>query len=378
MALLPIICAARRTLRQMPRQRLIHDGLLWYDSMKPLITLLLTMLSLSSAQADMLHYAQRFTHHSTLLNEARQYSVYLPEDYERQPQQRFPVLYLLDGEKFLLQVAGITQALRAGLNPAIPSLIIVAVHNTDRMRDYTPSHTMVLPNGEPAGAGYAKTGGGPAFMQYLTRELRPLIEGRYRTASPALLVGHSLGGLLTLDTVANDSGLFQGYIALDASLWFDYPHNYQRIERALTHPLKHASSLFIAVANNPFTPGFGRSEFHRDHLRQFARRVAAQPAENLNVTSRYYEEEDHHSVYHLAVYQGLQWLFRGYRLDLTPGAFSRQAVIARYEALNRQLGSQLRPEQENLLDIRDKATRWPQMQISPAEASALLDHYYGQ
>ncbi|MFM5586978.1 alpha/beta hydrolase [Aeromonas rivipollensis] len=346
--------------------------------MTRLIAILLTMITLSSAQADMRHYAERFTHHSTLLGEARQYSVYLPEGYEQQPQQAFPVLYLLDGEKFLLEVAGITQALRAGLNPAIPPLIIVAVHNTDRMRDYTPSHTLVLPNGAPAGAGYAKTGGGPAFMEYLTRELRPLIERRYRTASPALLVGHSLGGLLTLDAVARDSGQFQGYIAIDASLWFDYPANYQRIERALLGPLKHPASLFVAVANNPFTPGFGRSEFHRDQLRQFARSLVAHPGHNLHVTSRYFEEEDHHSVYHLAVYQGLQQLFRGYRLDLTPGLFSRQAVIARYEALNRRLGSQLRPQRESLQAIREKGERWPQMQISVAEVDALLERYYGQ
>ncbi|MGY6037967.1 alpha/beta hydrolase [Aeromonas sp. AE23HZ002T15] len=346
--------------------------------MNRLIAILFTMLSLSSAQADLLHYAEGFSHHSALLNETRQYSVYLPDGYDKQPDQDFPVLYLLDGEKFLLEVAGITQALRAGLNPAIPPLIIVAVHNTDRMRDYTPSHTMALPNGAPAGPGYAKTGGGPAFMQYLTKELRPLIEGRYRTASPALLVGHSLGGLLTLDTVARDEGQFQGYLSVDASLWFDYPHNYQRIERALTQPLKHAASLFIAVANNPYTPGFGRSEFHRDHLRQLAQGVTAKPGQHLHVTNRYFEEEDHHSVYHLAVYQGLQWLFQGYRLDLTPGVFNRQEVIGRYDALNHRLGSALRPEKGGLEDIRDKATRWPQMDISPAEASALLEHYYDQ
>ncbi|MDH1637109.1 hypothetical protein [Aeromonas caviae] len=88
--------------------------------MTRLITLLLTMITLSSAQADMLHYAQRFTHHSALLGETRQYSVSLPQEYEREPGARFPVLYLLDGEKSLLEVVGITRALRAGLNPAIP------------------------------------------------------------------------------------------------------------------------------------------------------------------------------------------------------------------------------------------------------------------
>jgi hypothetical protein len=68
-------------------------------------------------------------------------------------------------------------------------------------------------------------------------------------------------------------------IAIDASLWFDYPRNYERIASELTGPLKHASSLFMAVANNPFTPGFGRSAFHRDRLQQFARQVVGAPAQ---------------------------------------------------------------------------------------------------
>ncbi|MNI50963.1 hypothetical protein D3C73_1056580 [compost metagenome] len=74
----------------------------------------------------------------------------------------------------------------------------------------------------------------------------------------------------------------------------------------------------------------------------------------------------------------MQQLFRGYRLDLTPGLFSRQAVIARYQALNRRLGSQLRPQRESLRAIREKGERWPQMQLSVAEVDALLERYYGQ
>jgi hypothetical protein len=70
------------------------------------------------------------------------------------------VLYLLDGEKSLLEVVGITRALRAGLNPAIPP--------SSSSRSTTPtgcgitpsSHTMTLPNGALAGPGYAVTGAG--------------------------------------------------------------------------------------------------------------------------------------------------------------------------------------------------------------------------
>ena len=64
-------------------------------------------------------------------------------------------------------------------------------------------------------------------------------------------------------------------------------------------------------------------------------------------------------------------------MDLAPGHFSRQGVIARFDALNRHLGSALRPELGSLRDIREKAARWPQMAISVDEADALLTHYYG-
>ncbi|EKO3538319.1 alpha/beta hydrolase [Vibrio fluvialis] len=343
--------------------------------MKKIITTLAALLSLSSVQSAPLNYAQLYTHHSSLLNEDREYSVYLPQEYARYPNQHFPVLYLLDGDQRLLQVAGIVHSFRSGLTPAIPAMIIVAIHNTDRMRDYTPSHTTQLPNGESAGPSYVHTGGGPKFLQYLTQELRPDIERQFRTTAPNLLVGHSLGGLLALDSVARDKGAFQGYISIDASLWFDYPSNYQRIEHALITPLKHRSSLYIAVANNPYTPGFGRSAFHRDHLKAFAESVNAHPAANLDVTFHYYENDDHHSVYHPAVYQGLQWLFRGYQLDLSPGKLNRDQVVANYQALNFRLGSQLAPDSDYLNMVINKAKRWPQMQIDANQAQAVKDYF---
>lgn len=343
--------------------------------MKKILTTMAALWSLSSAQATPVNYAQLYQHHSSLLNEERQYSVYLPQEYSAHPEQHFPVLYLLDGDQRLLQVAGIVHSFRSGLNPAIPAMIIVAIHNTDRMRDYTPSHTDQLPNGDPAGPSYAHTGGGARFLQYLTQELRPEIERQFRTAAPNLLVGHSLGGLLALDAVARDQGAFQGYISIDASLWFDYPKNYQRIEHALITPLEHRASLYIAVANNPYTPGFGRSYVHRDHLNAFADNVSTHHAANLDITSRYYEHDDHHSVYHVAVYQGLQWLFRGYALDLAPGELKQAHVVANYQALNQRLSSHLTPDLDYLEMIIKKAKRWPQMAIDVKEAQAIQRHF---
>ena len=65
------------------------------------------------------------------------------------------------------------------------------------------------------------------------------------------------------------------------------------------------------------------------------------------------------------------------RLYLAPWHLSRKVVLARFDALNRHLGSALRPELGSLRDIREKTVRWPQMAIPVDEADALLAHYYG-
>lgn len=351
--------------------------------MKKLLSTLIAMLSFTTAQAQPVNYASSYTHHSSVLNEERQYSVYLPKEYDSQTGQHFPVLYLLDGEQHLLEVAGITDSLRGGLMPALPAMIIVAIHNTDRMRDYTPSHTQTLPNGQPAGKAYATTGGGDKFLTYLIRELRQEIEQQFRTTRPALLVGHSLGGLLALDAFTQDNDAFQGIISIDASLWFDFPRHSEQLTQRLKQKPHFPSSLFIAIANNPYTPGFGRSEFHRDQLLKFADQILQaseqkqrQTAPERDITSRYYAEEDHHSVYHLAVYHGLQWLFRGYRLDLNPTTFSLERVSANYQSLNQRFGSSLKPERNRLQALELKARLWPQMDISVQQTQALLQHYY--
>ncbi len=321
-------------------------------------------------------YAELFSHPSSILDENRQYSVHLPSSYDQNPHQKYPVLYLLDGENRMLQVTGIVDSFQGGLSPNVPEMIVVGIHNTNRMRDYTPTHSLTLPNGE-AGPGYSDTGGGRRFFQYLTQELMPLINHQYRTAKPNILVGHSLGGLMTLDAIRHRNKEFQAYISIDPSLWFDYPNYYGELEKSFENAFKTPVSLYLAMANNPFTPGIGRSNFHRDHLLNFAEKIAPETTEdNLHFKSHYFENEDHHSVYHLAVYNGLMWLFDGYDLDITPGAFSFERVRASYHELNSRLHSELKPDREYLKRLEKKATRWPNMEIPAQEVTKIEAYFY--
>ena len=83
----------------------------------------------------------------------------------------------------------------------IPEMIVVALANTQRSRDFTPTHVA-------SGPYSAGSGGAAAFLRFMKEELIPQIESRYRTLPQRTLVGHSLGGLLTLSAFVEQPEMF--------------------------------------------------------------------------------------------------------------------------------------------------------------------------
>ena len=131
----------------------------------------------------------------------RMVQVYLPQQYGMEPERRFPVFYLHDGQNLFdgrdSYVAGHTW--QAGstadqLNEAgvIEPVILVGVANTGlrRMAEYTPTHNPKMGGGE-----------GEKYGQLLIDELKPFVDRTYRTLTGPEntgLGGSSLGGLVTL------------------------------------------------------------------------------------------------------------------------------------------------------------------------------------
>src|SRR5512132_3146340 len=88
------------------------------------------------------------------LKERRHYLVYTPPSYDdtTTAPQRYPVLYLLDGDAHFHSVTGLIQILSTGVNGtyAIPEMIVVAIPNTNRTRDMTPTKVTTALDGWPA------------------------------------------------------------------------------------------------------------------------------------------------------------------------------------------------------------------------------------
>ena len=108
---------------------------------------------------------------SNVLNEERTLFIATPAGYE-DGKDRFPVLYLLDGETHFRYTSGIVEFLAA--NDRIPEMLVVAIASGSfgqRIRDLTPPSSAEIDNRFRPG-----NGGADAFLSFLAGELVPFVE----------------------------------------------------------------------------------------------------------------------------------------------------------------------------------------------------------
>lgn len=277
--------------------------------------LLLTFLALASlpvlpaelGDARQIPSATQFTCRSDILNEERVVFVYVPDTYgsEAAREKRYPVLYLLDGRAYFEVTTGIAHHLGSwnAAVQSIPDLIVVAIQNTKRPRDMTPSHMAEGPYS-------SGSGGAAAFRSFLQNELMPAVDKRFRTSGERILVGHSLAGLFVLDTFVEEPSLFNAYIASDPSLWWDDKLLARKLSARRGTPAETSARVFIAQANTPdSTPG--EHDAHKAGITAFraALEIAKPP---IRHSYQYFEDENHFSVPLQAIYRGLLFIYAGY------------------------------------------------------------------
>ena len=103
------------------------------------ILLIFLLLPLTLRSQEDICIGKELVLYSTVLQEDRSYWINLPEHYNMDTKQRYPVVYLLDGDSFFHSLVGIRKTLASGRGKYLPPCIIVGVLNTDRTRDFTPT-----------------------------------------------------------------------------------------------------------------------------------------------------------------------------------------------------------------------------------------------
>jgi predicted alpha/beta superfamily hydrolase len=190
-----------------------------------------------------LGFGETFRLASKLLGEDRVINVYLPPGYAGAT-TRFPVLYALDGgiKEDFPHVAGIVDV--SIKNEVIRPLIVVGIENTERRRDLVARSTIA---DEQTIAPHA--GGADRFRQFLRDELKPAIARRYRITDEAAVIGESFAGLFVVETLLQDPELFDTYIAIDPSVWWNAAALVKTAPERFARWTAKPRRLFVATAD---------------------------------------------------------------------------------------------------------------------------------
>ena len=160
---------------------------------------------------------------ATGLGNTRRVTVYLPAAYDYEPERRFPVLYMHDGQNLF-------DAGRASFGAEwrvdetvdwlteqghIEPIIVVGVDNTwARMAEYTPSVDPDIGEGGQAAQ----------YADFVAHEVKPWVDAKLRTQcqrEQTGLVGSSLGGLVSLFILQRHPGIFARVGCVSSSFWWN-------------------------------------------------------------------------------------------------------------------------------------------------------------
>ena len=263
---------------------------------------------------------EQFIIKSQLLPQSRELIVYLPADYA-QSKQRYPVLYITDGDIQGAHTAGTVDYLSKF--DLIPAMIVVGIvtPRQQRVEELTLAQTTTKPQ---------KLAGADLVLAHLEQEIIPAIKSRYRTSDYQALAGTSHGGQFAVNAAIKRPGLFNGVIAISPSLYWN---NNQVIDLAAA-ALKTqgiTGRLFLSIANE--------EPLMTNAFQQLVDLTNQYPTAKLQVLAKTFSDESHDSTTLVGQYHGLKHLFANWAIPNTPQNLTDlQAVFnARSQVLGQKL-----------------------------------------
>lgn len=230
---------------------------------------------------------------SAELNETRTLNIYLPEGYNESTKASFPVIYLLDGstDEDFIHIAGLVQFANFSWIKLLPPSIVVGVANVDRKRDFTYPTTI-----EKDKKDFPTTGQSSKFITFIEKELQPYIEKNYRTNSDKMIVGQSLGGLLATEILFKKPNLFNQYVIVSPSLWWDN----QSLLAFPQAPISQATKIYITVGKE--------GKIMESSAKNLVKVLKSSKNNNLSVKFEFFKDKNHATILHTAAYRAFEWL----------------------------------------------------------------------
>ena len=239
--------------------------------------------------------------HSNVLNEKRILNIFLPEGYHENKDQKYPVIYLLDGsaDEDFIHIAGLVQFNSFEWVNQVPKSIVVGIATVDRRRDFT------FPTTETADKERFPTSGHSGrFISFLENELQPFISKKYKTNNDKTIIGQSFGGLLATEILLKKPHLFNYYIIVSPSLWWDNG-SLLSLDPAPAENIK----VYIGVGKEGLTPTTVPRVMEVD-ANVLADKIIRLDNPAIEVFFDYLPQENHATILHQAVLNSFKLLRR--------------------------------------------------------------------
>lgn len=234
------------------------------------------------------------------LAEKRTLNIYLPEGYNANDTARYPVIYLLDGsaDEDFIHIVGLVQFNSFEWIKGIPKSIVVGIATVDRRRDFTFPTAI-----EKDKKAYPTSGHSDKFISFLQKELQPFIQAKYKTSASKTIIGQSLGGLLAAEILFKQPTLFNRYIIVSPSLWWD---NGSLLKKAV--PEIENADIYIGVGKEGLTPTETPRVMEVD-ANVLADKVKSSKSKHVTVFFDYLPLENHATIMHQAVSNAFRLLY---------------------------------------------------------------------
>lgn len=252
----------------------------------------LLLLLIGSATSAQELPGKRDSINSTILGEKRLIQVLLPEKYKPGSTDTYDVLYVLDGEGNTKIMSDIQRFIEGEAH--MPPTIIVGILNTDRNRDFLPTHV----------DNTATSGGADKFLLFLKDELIPHVNRTYPSDKVNTIFGHSFGGVFVTYALITEPQLFRSYVAADPSYWWDRGVMIKMVAAKLTGLAGMNKSFYISGRE-----GHGVVEMNIPPMDSLLKKQA--PA-SLAWKVIAYPDETHGTVRLKSMYDGLRFSYAGY------------------------------------------------------------------
>jgi len=259
------------------------------------ISTLFAQTELEVTNESLFSIGETFTFKSEILDEHRVVNVYLPTGYSNDSLKEYPVIYLLDGssDEDFIHIAGLVQFCSFSWINIVPESIVIGISNVDRKKDFT------FPSKVPEDiADFPTTGSSANFISFIETELQPLVAKRYKVNATKTIIGQSLGGLLATEILFKKPDLFDNYIIVSPSLWWDD----ESLLKADLPTNLDQKSIFVGVGKEgPIMERVAKELYDK---------IESEKLTNSLTYFKFLEAQDHGDALHLAVYDAFEKMFK--------------------------------------------------------------------